>query len=133
MLLQYAKEGCPVDAGRAWTPEEITAAVNRGPHISSRSPDAIAYMQQEAKDKVQQGFAEIVNWEDIQPHLSSPAWNQLKISPLALVPHKSRKFRAILDLSFKLRIFNMELPSVNDSTTSTAPLISMTQLGKVLP
>ena len=133
MLMQYAQEGCPVDAGRAWTPEEITAAVERGPHISSRNPDAIEYMQKEVKEKVQQGFAEIVNWDDIKPKLSSPAWKNLKVSPLALVPHKSRQFRAILDLSFKLRVFDMELPSVNDATTSTAPLVSMTQLGKVLP
>ena len=57
----------------------------------------------------------------------------LKISPLAMVPHKSRKYRAILDLSFSLKIFGMEIPSVNKNTTITAPQHSMYQLGGVLP
>ena len=60
MLLQYAKEGCPVDAGGEWTPDEITAAVNRGPHVSSLHADAIAYMQEEVQMKKQQGFVEVV-------------------------------------------------------------------------
>ena len=29
LLLKYAENGCPVEVGRSWTPEKITAAVKR--------------------------------------------------------------------------------------------------------
>jgi len=47
---------------------------------------------------------------------------KLKISPVAMIPHKSRDFRTILDLSFKLKINRTEMPSVNvdSSYSSTA-------------
>ena len=50
-----------------------------------------------------------------------------------MVPHKSRRFRAILDLSFSMKIHGMEIPSVNGNTVVTAPQHSMSQLGSVLP
>jgi len=61
---------------------------------------------------VEQGEADIIKWDDIKdaPHMS------LKISPLAAVLHKSRQFRAILDLSFQLRLLGVKLPSVNEAT-----------------
>lgn len=100
MLLQYARDGCPVDVGRVWTNDEITAAAHRGPHVSALLPEAIAMMYVEAQAKVDEGFAEIIYLDEIEHLLGSEEWRQLKISPLAMVPHKSRKFRAILDLSF---------------------------------
>jgi len=50
-----------------------------------------------------------------------------------MVPHNSRKYQVILDLSFILKIFGMEIPSVNNNTVITAPQHSMRQLGQVLP
>jgi len=96
MLQKYATEGCPVDCGEPWTREHLDTAVNRGPHISAWSSQAAICLREEALEKVQQGYAEIVNWDDIKenPHPN------LKISPLTAVPHKSRLFRAILDLSY---------------------------------
>ena len=35
LLLEYAREGCPVDVGRQWSKEEIVAAAERGPHKSA--------------------------------------------------------------------------------------------------
>ena len=35
MLVEHAKEGCPVDTGKNWMLKEITAAVERGPHVSA--------------------------------------------------------------------------------------------------
>jgi len=55
---------------------------------------------------------------------------RLKISPVAMVPHKSRAFKTILYLSFKLRYKGGTTPSVNDSTVRQAPAESMVQLGK---
>ena len=58
---------------------------------------------------------------------------ELKISPIAMIPHKSRKYRAILDLSFRLRLKNGGfVPSVNESTTLEAPAGAIDQLGHSL-
>ena len=65
-------------------------------------------MEKEAK-----GAVKVVLWEDIKDN--PPA--ELKVSPIAMIPHKSRLYRAILDLSFKLRLSPDELmQSVNEST-----------------
>ena len=38
-----------------------------------------------------------------------------------MIPHKIRKYRAILDLSFALKVVGWDLPSVNEVTKETAP------------
>jgi len=96
LLMQYAKMGCPVDCGPNWSKDHLQAAINRGNHPSARSPEALHCLWTEALEKVQTGLARLVAWDDIK---ACPPPN-LKISPLAAVPHKSRRFRAILDLSF---------------------------------
>ena len=129
LLLQYAKVGCPVSVGKNWTVKEMQAAVDKGPHTSALVADAIAQIQIEARDKERQGFATIVKWDVLKQNL--PA--NLKISPLAMIPHKSRKYRAILDLSFSLTIAGWDLPSVNEATSETAPSEAIDQVGEVLP
>ena len=60
----------------------------------------------------------------------------VKISPIAAIPHKSRQYRLILDLSKKGQNRKGQLPTtaVNEITNqTTAPLKSMDNLGKVLP
>jgi hypothetical protein len=48
--------------------------------------------------------------------------------------HNSRKFRAILDLSFILHLHGIEVTSVNDATNKAkSPTHAMGQLGQVLP
>lgn len=129
LLLEYARRGCPVDVGRDWTLEELEAAVERGPHASALAPDAIAQIQLEAREKEQQGFAKIYRWDELKRNLP----RALKLSPLAMIPHKSRKYRAILDLSFMLWVMGYALPSVNDATQDTAPADAIDQIGTVLP
>jgi len=63
-------------------------AVHCGPHISAKTPEAVACLWEEAMEKVKQGKAKIFQWEDIK---ESPLL-KLKISPLTTVPHKSRLF-----------------------------------------
>jgi len=75
-----------VDCGKSWSKEHLEAAVNHGPHISAISPEVAVCLQQEALEKVAQGEAEIIKWDDI---INAPHPN-LKISPLAAIPHKSR-------------------------------------------
>lgn len=133
MLTEYAKGGWPVDVGKPWTKDEIMAAAVRGPHVSALAPDAIEMMHREVEEKVQDGFAEIVYLDEIEHLLGAATWLHLKIIPLAMVPHKSRTYRAILDLSFSLKILGMTLPSVNENTVITSQQHIMSQLGSVLP
>jgi len=128
MLLQFAKDGCPVDCGPAWTLDQLRAAVQRGNHPSARTPDAAACLWEEMLEKVKQGFAQIIPWSKLEKNPPN-----LKISPLAAVPHKSRPYQAILDLSYNLRIDNTVFASVNSSTRSRAHPKSMQQLSRVLP
>jgi hypothetical protein len=98
-------------------------------HSSAMHPDAMAQLQAEVTEKVRDNQARIVQWNDIR-HNPHP---NLKISPVAMIPHKSRGFRAILDLSFHLRLLTGEhVPSVNESTTLVAPRGAIDQLGHVL-
>jgi hypothetical protein len=103
--------------------------VARGPHQSSLAIDALAHFAAESAKKVKVGQAKLVLWDDIK-HDPPP---QLKISPIATIPHKSKAFRSILDLSFCLRLRNGGfLDSVNDSTIKLAPRGALDQLGHAL-
>ena len=62
-------------------------------------------------------FAIIVRWGGIKQNPPS----NLKTSPLEIIPHKSRKYRAILDLSFVLKVAGWDLPLVNKVTKEIAP------------
>jgi len=68
-------------------------------------------------------------WDDIKDNPPP----QLKISPIAAIPHKSKAFRSILDLTFSLRLKNGGiLESVNDSTVKMAPRGALDQMGQAL-
>ena len=129
LLTQYATLGCPTQTGKPWSKKEMEAAINRGPHVSALVPAAIEQLRLEVEDKVRRGQARLVLWDDIK--CNPPP--QLKISPIAMIPHKSRLFRAILDLSFPVRLQNgTTVPSVNDGTTKTAPRGAIDQIGHSL-
>ena len=83
-------------------------------------------LAEEVAVKEKQGQCRVISWEDIKHNPPK----QLKVSPIAMIPHKSRKFRAILDLSFSLRLENGEsIPAVNESLVRTAPKGAIDQLG----
>ena len=88
LLKQYAVNGCPTDTGAPWTLEQIQAAIDRGPHVSALVPAAMEQLDMEVQEKVASGQARIVRWNDIR-HAPPP---QLKISPVAMVPHNSRPY-----------------------------------------
>jgi hypothetical protein len=98
MLLQYATEGCPALCGANWTVAQMQAAIDYNNHISAQQPEAAAFVRRQVLDKVHDNLCHLVSWDDIK---DNPPAN-LKISPLAAIPHKSREFRTILDLSFEL-------------------------------
>jgi hypothetical protein len=128
LLDDFSINGCPVNCGENWTHEHIIAALKRGPHISANIKEAKKCLLAETEQKVKDGFAKTIRWGDIK-HKIPP---NLKISPIAMIPHKSRKFRAILDLSFQLRLNGKKQQSVNSGTTKQAPQKAMAGLGNAL-
>jgi hypothetical protein len=104
-------------------------AVARGPHSSARSPEAIAHFKAEAAEKFRTNHACLVLWDSINDNPPK----ELKILPIAAIPHKSKDFRSILDLTFRLRLTNGGVrTSVNDTTEKTAPAGAIDQIGKCL-
>jgi hypothetical protein len=113
-LQEYAMYGCPAKTGKPWTKAEIWEAVERGPHVSALSAEALKHFKQEACKKVAMGQATIEDWDTVKDNPPP----QMKVSPIAAIPHKSRAFRSILDLSFSLRLRDgTKLPAINKSMT----------------
>ncbi len=129
LLKEYAENGCTVDTGPNWSMEQILTALERGPHQSAYAEGAPAFLQQETAEKVEHKFAKLVKWGDIKSNLPP----NFKLSPVAMVPHKSKLFRVILDLTFQLKRKDGTLwESVNSATTKHARQESMSQLGSVV-
>jgi hypothetical protein len=66
----------------------LEAALEKGAHPSARDPVAAPQLLEESLDKAKQGFCCLAPWESIK---ADPLKN-LKISPIAAIPHKSHKF-----------------------------------------
>ncbi len=129
MLKDWATFGCPMKTGQPWSKSKIWEAVAWGPHRSALSLKAIAHFAAKAAKKVQTKQARLVQWDNIKDNPPK----ELKISPIAAIPHKSKDFCSILDLSFRLRLANGGvLTSVNDTTKKTAPAGAINQIGKCL-
>ena len=88
-LLRYATRGCPTRTEKQWTREQIVAAVTRGPHVSALIPAAMAQHQIDVDEKVANGQAQVVLWDNIKDRLPP----ELKISPIAMILHKPRAFK----------------------------------------
>ena len=128
------RHGIAVDCGPDWEWDVIEAAIERGPHPTARTPDAIELFREDIAYQVNAGFCQVMLWEDVKR--LRPA--NLKISPVALIPQVDRRGRIILDLSFPVYqevngVITVTQQSVNDSTVLTAPSIPVKEIGKVLP
>ena len=128
-LLSYAEMGCTVDCGEPWSMERIEQAITRGAHTSAREPKVAEYAWKEAQEKEAKGFYQIYKWSTLRK--SCPV--DLKISPLAAIPYKSRAYRLLLDLSFGLKMNGQRQPSVNETTIQTAPHHALDYIGTALP
>ena len=134
-LKQYGSEGCPVDIVEDWTIEQLDEAVAYGAHPSAETPEASRALRKEALEKVDQQFAKLVRWDELRKLIIAGKKRHTKVSPIAAIPHKSRAFRMILDLSNKgqRRKGQTQTASVNELTNEeSAPTESMDQLGKTL-
>ena len=129
-LLQYASDGCILDCGQDWTIAQMKAAIQKRPHQSAQSPEASNALRTKALERIAEGSCRVVKWKDIKDNPPP----KLKISPIAAIPHKSQLFRMILDLSYKLKMDNKTLKSVNKaSDKDLAPQHSIYELRNVIP
>ena len=129
MLLKWATDGCPVDCGDPWSAKRIQAAIDKAAHPSAQSKAAATACRNEVLERVKDGCAKLIKWDDIK---HNPPTN-LKVSPLAAIPHKSREFRMILDLSYNIKVNGIKLQSVNEtSNKNLAPQHAMFELGNVI-
>jgi hypothetical protein len=78
LLVEWATMGCPTKTGRPWTKKEIWEAVERGPHQSALSPEALTHFAEESVEKVKAGQANLVLWD----HIKDNPPTQLKIPPI---------------------------------------------------
>jgi hypothetical protein len=118
LLVQYATSGCSAQCGPNWTTTQIEDYIKYNNHTSARQPKAAATVRSEALQKVQDGLCKLVNWEELKKNVPP----KLKVAPLVAVPHKSRDFRMILDLSFQLNYQILDFTT--QSTPRTAPKMS---------
>ena len=128
LLDSFASQGCPVDCGPDWTEEQLIEALKYGSHPSAKIPEAFKCLLEETQGKVDKGFARVTTWGELKKRIPK----KLKLSPAAMIPHKSRAFRCILDLSFLLKVLGQHYKSVNETTNKQAPQESMAQLGSAL-
>ena len=127
-LLEYATVGCPADCGADWTEEHIMSTIKHGPHSSTMKAPTLKALHIEVQEKIKQGYARQILFGELRKNIPK----NLKISHVAMIPHKSRDYRTILDLSIKLKINDTTMPSVNEGTVQTAPQHSMRELGRVI-
>jgi hypothetical protein len=85
LLTDWENFKCPTRTGQDWTLIKIQVANDHGPHQSTLKPEAIAHFEVEVQDKVAKEPAHMVLWEDVKSN--HPC--QLKVSPVAVIPHKS--------------------------------------------
>ena len=80
--------------------DDLEEAIEVGLHVSALDPEVMKQLQLEVKGKEALGQAKVVLWEDIKKNPPKA----LKISHITMIPHKSRKFRAVLDLSYIIKL-----------------------------
>ena len=81
--------------------EQLEKAIKRGAHPSAKTPRAAKACREEAQARVKDKCMILVSWSKLKKIGIS---KNLKISPIAAIPHKSREFCMILDLTFALTI-----------------------------
>jgi len=89
----------------------------------------MAALHAETLKRLKQGLSCIIPWSKLLENLPE----NLKISPLAAVPQSSQAYCTILDLSFKLLLGGLHLPSVNATTVLQADAHAMKELGNIVP
>ena len=125
LLKDYAELGFPTSVGSVWPLYTIKSDIATGPHVSTLTPEAIAFCRQELLERAQRGFS-IFLLVDVALLVFG---NRIRISLLVSVDLANRKPRLICN-SFAAP--GDVTPAVNASTNkSTAP--NAMQFGTCLP
>ncbi len=128
------RHGIKVDCGPDWSWDIIEAAIERGPHPMACTSNAYDLFKEDIAYQVTAGFSKVMLWEDVR-------WlrpQNIKVSPMALIPQVGRRGQIILDLSFPVYqdvdgVVTITQESVNSTTVLMAPAIPVKEIGKVLP
>ena len=102
--------------------------IRYGPRSSTMKASALKTLLIEVQEKIKQGYTRKISFGELRKRMPK----NLKISPVVMMPHKSRDYRTILDLSFKLKVNVTTMKSVNEGTVHTSPQHSMRELGRVI-
>ena len=76
----------------------MSEAVNVGPQPSARTLDAMLEFKNESEEKSANNQFILMTWEEVKDNTPP----QINISLVTEIIRKTREFRVILDLSFKL-------------------------------
>ncbi len=60
------RQGIKVDYGSDWSWDDIEVAVERGPHPTTSTPDAVTLFSDDIAYQVKAGFSRVMLWEDIK-------------------------------------------------------------------
>ena len=85
-------------------------------------------LQAEVTEKELKSHAQVVLWGDIKDNPPKA----LKISRIAMIPHKSKKFWAILNLSYTINLMERRIESLNGTMKTTVPQGAMCQMDHLL-
>ena len=87
-FLKFATKGYPGMTGHPWTLNQMEEAIYQGPRGSELQPAAIKILAEEVAAKENKVQRKVVLWDSIK---DNPP-DKLKISPIAMIPPKSRLF-----------------------------------------
>jgi hypothetical protein len=88
MLMKWATQGVPTQITPSFPLEVLEFAVQQGAHPSAKKSAAALELRKETLEKVAQGRAQLVKWEELRHNLPP----DIRISPIAAIPHKSRAY-----------------------------------------
>jgi hypothetical protein len=94
-VMQEWRDGIAVDCGPDWSWEVIKAVIERGPHPTARTHNAIALFKEDIEYQANAGFSKVMLWDDVKRLRP----RNLKISTVALIPQVGPRGRIILNLS----------------------------------
>ena len=113
VLHHYKHRGVPITlADQPWSPEELQASVDRGPHKSAY--EYSSFLREDMADMADKGFWVVLPFEEVK---NTPG---LRLSPIGVVPQHARRPRPIVDYTFY---------GINEVTQPNAPMQAM-QFGR---
>ncbi len=134
LTMKQWRHGIKVDCGPDWSWDVIEAAIEWGPHPMACTSDAHDLFKEDIAYQVTAGFSKVMLLEDLRRLRPQ----NLKVSPVALIPQVGQCGQIICDLSFPVYqdiggVVTVTQESVNSTTVLTALVIPVKEIGKVLP